>query len=282
MKRSSPSLSKQTAAPEEVYREFATLLDAGFSVRQALEVHAGRLRCLGLEDQTKFLDRIEFSERLGLPIARTCRLVAERFEAAESMRRSLLSAFQAPQSTAKLVAWLPLLSLGVAQLAGLDPLDALVSNHLAQVSVALGAMLLSVGWLIMRRMLAKRAPELSDDVELLDVFADSLQSGLATNDCLNQSMDFVFGGREVGESESWSVVEAKRLVDFATANGVRLADLLRAAASSRRASNRAGQQSAIERLSVQLMIPLGLVVLPAFVLIGVAPVAIGMFARGVQ
>ena len=282
MKRSSPSLSKQTAAPEEVYREFATLLDAGFSVRQALEVHARRLRCLGLEDQTKFLDRIEFSERLGLPIARTCRLVAERFEAAESMRRSLLSAFQAPQSTAKLVAWLPLLSLGVAQLAGLDPLGALVSNHLAQVSVALGAMLLSVGWLIMRRMLAKRAPELSDDVELLDVFADSLQSGLATNDCLNQSMDFVFGGREVGESESWSVVEAKRLVDFATANGVRLADLLRSAASSRRASNRAGQQSAIERLSVQLMIPLGLVVLPAFVLIGVAPVAIGMFARGVQ
>jgi tight adherence protein B len=68
-------------------------------------------------------------------------------------------------------------------------------------------------------------------------------------------------------------------MDYSLTTGSSLRDLLIAQASVRRSQSFASQRLTIERLGVRLMIPLGLVVLPAFVLIGVVPVTVGMLAN---
>ncbi len=276
-------------------RQLATLLDAGLPVARALQELDDPLGRLPLKEKDALLRRITFSADLGLPLAQTLSDMAERIDQRAEVERELESAFAAPRATARLMLWLPLLSLAVAQLAGLGPFQTLARNGLAQASVGAGTLLLAAGWFAMRHMIAKRQPNRADEGELLDLFADTLLSGLSTNDCFELAaahLDEVRASVSLGSREGAASTEAadrdrlrqfgeaRRLMDFAFANGVRLRSLLLATASAQRAQSRAAQREAIERLSVQLMIPLGLVVLPAFVLIGVLPVAIGMLTRG--
>lgn len=275
-------------------RQLATLLDAGLPVARALQELEAPLGRLPLEEKEALLRRITFSADLGLPLVQTLSDMAQRIDQRAEVERELESAFAAPRATARLMLWLPLLSLAVAQLAGLSPFQTLARNGLAQASVGAGALLLATGWFAMRHMIAKRQPNRVDEGELLDLFADTLLSGLSTNDCFELAAAHLDGVRasapsvDRGRAASteaadrnrlWQFGEARRLMDFAFANGVRLRSLLLATAAEHRAQSMAAQREAIERLSVQLMIPLGLVVLPAFVLIGVLPVAIGMFTR---
>ncbi|HEX3003801.1 MAG TPA: type II secretion system F family protein [Angustibacter sp.] len=63
---------------------------------------------------------------------------------------------------------------------------------------------------------------------------------------------------------------------LAERTGASAAELMRRAAADERAARRAAVAVAAGRLGVRLVIPLGLVVLPAFVLLGVVPVVIGL------
>ena len=258
-----------------VLRELVSLLDAGLPTARAVEQLQPQLASLPQGERDMLQRRIDYSIELGLPLIETLSGMAERIELQAEVARELESAFAAPKATARLMLWLPLLSLGVSQLAGLRPFETLAGSGLAQASLGAGALLLAIGWFAMKRMIDKRQPTNCDEAELLDLFADTLLSGLATNDCFELAV-----AHASAVESKWPVAEAKRLIDFAFVNGVRLRALLLATASARRADVRAAQRMAIERLSVQLMIPLGLIVLPAFVLIGVLPVAIGMITRG--
>lgn len=63
---------------------------------------------------------------------------------------------------------------------------------------------------------------------------------------------------------------------LAERTGASAAELLRRAAADDRSARRAAVAVAASRLGVRLVVPLGLTVLPAFVLLGVAPVVIGL------
>jgi tight adherence protein B len=60
-------------------------------------------------------------------------------------------------------------------------------------------------------------------------------------------------------------------------SGLPPAELLRAAAVRERSRQNAAARVAIRRLEVLLVLPAGLCLLPAFVLLGVAPVVIALF-----
>lgn len=72
--------------------------------------------------------------------------------------------------------------------------------------------------------------------------------------------------------------EVREVLEFATAAGVPVVTLLRAEADERRRSARAEAASRAARLESRLLLPLGLCVLPAFVLIGVAPIGIAILS----
>lgn len=75
--------------------------------------------------------------------------------------------------------------------------------------------------------------------------------------------------------------EASRTVAFAHRAGVPAVDLLRAEAWLARHRARTDGRTAAARLSTRLLIPLGVCTLPAFLILGVAPMMLGILRSGV-
>jgi tight adherence protein B len=72
-----------------------------------------------------------------------------------------------------------------------------------------------------------------------------------------------------------------RTVELSSRAGVPAGELLRAEAEEQRRQARADAASRAASLSVRLMLPLGVCVLPAFMLLGVAPLLISVIASTV-
>jgi tight adherence protein B len=70
----------------------------------------------------------------------------------------------------------------------------------------------------------------------------------------------------------------RAVLDFAADAGAPLVSLLRAEADERRRVARAEAAGRSARLETRLLLPLGLCVLPAFVLLGVAPIALAILS----
>ena len=264
---------------------YAALLDAGLGNDEVERELKSLEANLTASEKAQFQRLVSFGRNLGVPMAELLRDSAVRLEQRIEQSRQLESAFAGPKSTAYLVAGLPVLSLAMAQLSGLNPLEALATNGLAQLSFCLGLLLLITGWLVMTRMLARARPANQDPAELLGFFAQSLLSGLPTQECLEASCLQVGIGSnpvtdavKVDRTLQSQFVECLRLLDYSQSSGSSLRKLLLAEASARRSEHFAQQRAAIEKLAVRLMIPLGLVVLPAFVLIGILPVTVGMLS----
>ncbi|KQX61636.1 hypothetical protein [Angustibacter sp. Root456] len=116
------------------------------------------------------------------------------------------------------------------------------------------------------------------DVVLVDLVVAALVAGLpaasavaaARRAAAPESPDAPDGGlHELPEAVHRAFALAER-------TGASAAELLRRAASDERAARRAAVAVAASRLGVRLVVPLGLAVLPAFVLLGVVPVVIGL------
>ncbi|OYX57207.1 MAG: hypothetical protein B7Y93_02920, partial [Micrococcales bacterium 32-70-13] len=60
--------------------------------------------------------------------------------------------------------------------------------------------------------------------------------------------------------------------------GAPLGELARADAAEARAAARAAARETAERLAVRLMLPLGACILPAFLLLGVVPMLLGLLS----
>jgi len=126
---------------------------------------------------------------------------------------------------------------------------------------------------------------------VLELVCAALEAGLPTESALraafaaagdetggNALLGADAGRRTTAASPQW--IAMARALDLADRTGASAAVLLRSAAGDERARRRAGVRLASGRLGVRLVLPLGLAVLPAFVLLGVAPVVLGL-AEGV-
>lgn len=263
----------------EVCSRYSALLDSGISAREIDLQLAEPISQLDDESRARLEKSVAFARNLGIPLAELLRGMAQNSTEFERRQRELRSAFAAPSSTAKIVTGLPLLSIAMAQLAGLNPLAALAFNPLAQLSAGLGAILLSIGWYAMRRLIVRATPSNTDPGQLLELFAQSLLAGLPARASLAAAKNEILGDHnEPDVGLRTQIAEAERLLEFSLRTGGALRQLVLASAELARSENFARQRAAIDRLSIRLMLPLGLVVLPAFVLVGVVPAAIGMFA----
>jgi hypothetical protein len=112
-------------------------------------------------------------------------------------------------------------------------------------------------------------PALSDLV-VTDLVCAALSAGLPTAAAV-AAAHAVAGG--VAPERSLLLTRALALADRTGASAV---VLLQRAAADERAARRRAVATATGRLGVRLVIPLGLTVLPAFVLLGIAPVVLGL------
>lgn len=259
--------------------ELVSLIEAGIPAPQAQLLVAQKLDSLPSTAASQFELVWKLSTRLGGPAASSLNRLAEVFLASEKSRQEVSLAFAAPKATAQLVLGLPFVALGLAQVLGMNPIAAIVGTPMGFISVALGVALLVVGQLWSQRILAKAAPSDRDLGCLIDCTVIGLQAGLPLEQARIAAETAYL---QVFEHEPdpvgvEAILEAGAL---SRRTGAALTQILMGSADRVRERGRYETSNRIARLSIRLMIPLGVAVLPAFVLLSVVPIAISLLSSG--
>ncbi|MGR6742321.1 MULTISPECIES: type II secretion system F family protein [Microbacterium] len=197
---------------------------------------------------------------VGAPLARTLRGMAEALRDAEQARDDIRVALAEPTATARLVGWLPLVAVGLALLLGFDVV-ATVRHPVGATCLVVGALLMATAHLWTRRLVARARPVGGVPGMSAELLAIALSSGVSTR-----------RAEEVLASVDVALAPADReVLGLSTAAGVPAVDLLRATADLERHRARIEGRMRAAQLTSRLLLPLGVCTLPAFLLIGVAP-----------
>jgi tight adherence protein B len=212
----------------------------------------------------------------GAPLASSLRELAGALRDDAQLRREVRAALAGPRASAKLVTTLPLVAVGFGLLLGFDTAGVLFGNPLGWACLVIGGSLLWAGARWNRALASRAAPPTASPGLELDLLAIAMSSGASVDGAMAVT------GRAIAEhvpsaaptDTVWR--DAASTVGLATKAGAPIADLLRAEAYRQRRVARAEGAVRAAALSVRLMIPLGVCILPAFVLLGVAPLMISV------
>jgi tight adherence protein B len=268
----------------DVVRKISALISAGLPTNQAKDICAAEISDFAVSDRKQFDLVWGISVILGGPIVLALNRMAEVFDRNQNNATEVQLAFAGPQSTAKLVMWLPALSLVLAQLVGMNPLAAIFGSILGALSVSLGAGLMVAGRYWTKRLLARAlpnpaTPEAIDRGAYLDCVLIGLQAGLPLSKSRQIALaqfESAFGVPPLEQN----FVALDSAAELSRTTGAALSEILSANADAFRSAQRFEISSRISRLGVQLMIPLGVAVLPAFVLLSIVPIAISLLSQG--
>ena len=254
-------------------RELANLISAGIPPALALQLTSVRL-----EDSPELALHWSLASDLGAPIAASLNLLAKNLESNLQSRRKIQLAFETPRLTAKLIAWLPVAGIILAQLLGLNPLGAILSNALALISVLIGSSLLVAGNYWSKRLLAQSEPSLNDPGLYADGVAVALDAGLPPG-VANKEVRARFSAHLGHEPQREKVEQAQQLLDLAIRTGASAVSLLRNLSAQLRRDQEFEQHDQISKLNIKLLLPIGVTILPAFGLLTIVPVAFGFLAN---
>lgn len=229
--------------------KFGALMSAGVNLPSALELTGFRI------DGEKPLERmLMWAIDTGAPIkVVTSRLVAFELDM-ERFKLELETANAVPIATRKLLLWLPALSLAIGQLAGFGSVAAIFQPiGLFAFVIALGLVALGVKWssyLLAPLMIEPRHPGF---------------------DLMKFSLTLASGG-PLTESNNPDIRE---LVSLSRQTGAPLGELVQNEIEL--VTHRALQQSMAKakRMSIELLVPMSLTVLPAFLILTIVPMLIG-------
>jgi tight adherence protein B len=255
--------------------EITALLRSGTSAKVAMrQLQTNHLSEYQLK-QFQFIWEVatESGGHLALALDR----LTEVFRAQQRQFSELAIAFASPKATANLILLLPLAAVIFSELLGLSALAASFGTALGAVSVGLGLLLLIVARISSLRMLEKAKPREADPGAFLDAVAIGLSAGLSPKAAATLA-------RTKSKQQFSQDVPADQLTIFWDAvkvseqSGIALNGLLLARADTLRHRLWSNHRSSLAKLSVSLLIPLGLAALPAFVFLAVVPVGIGLFS----
>jgi tight adherence protein B len=218
------------------------------------------------------------AERTGAPVGPTLRALAGALRRAASGDRAVRVALAGPRTSANVVLALPVLGVVLGSLWGIDTTAVLLGSPVGWVCGTSALLLVGVGRAWSARLVRAATPEGGVPGVLLDAWAVALAGGGSWTSAASAV-------REAMCDRPSRSVEADRLretLDLARRAGVPAAALLRAAADDVRDDVAADALAAAERLGVRLVLPLGTCVLPAFVLVGVVPVVVGILSSTVS
>ena len=209
----------------------------------------------------------------GAPLAPTLRRFAEVLRSLEQGRREVEVALAGPLATSRVVLVLPAIGLLFGTLLGFDALRILATTAPGWICVAAGGSLVLAGVRWNRRLI--RAARTVDPtpglaLELLAIAVSggaSLDRSCALADRILIDTGLPALGRD-----------ADPVLAFSRAAGVPAAALLHAEADELRRAARAEGQRRAAQLGTRLLLPLGVCILPAFIVLGVAPMLLAIIA----
>ena len=256
---------------------------------------------------------LRMSESAGAPLATSLERAAEHAEERIDALLGRQSALAAPRATGRILSWLPLLGVGLGVLMGSDPVGVLTGSVLGVLTGMLGLGLAFAGrrWtaaLVHRAEVesvrtvnagseaekpaspADAAPV--DTALVLELLAAQLRAGLAPLAALgtlaealnSRPLHAVCQRLQMGSGwgSAWSGPAAGTFGELRDAlapaytGGAPSTALLLSLADAHRLSERRAAERAAGKLSVALVVPLGLCSLPAFICLGIVPILISL------
>lgn len=251
---------------------------------------------------------LRMSESAGAPLATSLERAAEHAEERIDALLGRQSALAAPRATGRILSLLPLLGLGLGVLMGSDLVGVLTGSVLGALTGLLGLGLAFAGrrWtaaLVHRAEVestraghtggeqALNAPAV-DTALVLELLAAQLRAGLAPLAALgtlaealnSRPLHTVCQRLQMGSGwgSAWSGSAAGTFGELRDAlapaytGGAPSTALLLSLADAHRLSERRAAERAAGKLSVALVVPLGLCSLPAFICLGIVPILISL------
>ncbi len=207
---------------------------------------------------------------VGAPLGDVLRGIADALQDAEATSDDVRIALAEPASTARLMLWLPLVGVLLGIALGFDTLAVLTTSPLGIACLVAGVLLTALAriWTSALVRRAQPAPGIPGmDAELLAV---ALTGGASIARARQLVADEQLGDAVDGAG-------CERVLRLSQAAGVPAVELLRAHAAESRRSARVHGRVAAARLGSRLLLPLGACTLPAFLLLGVAPLILSVF-----
>jgi tight adherence protein B len=211
------------------------------------------------------------AETVGAPLAPSLRRFAEALRDAQETRDDVAVAMADPASTARLVGWLPLVAIALSLALGFD-IAATVTQPAGVACAIAGALLMLAAHRWSARLVAKAQPPAALPGVQADIVAIALSSGVSIDRAL--AVVAAAGG---GDPDA-DTLDVLALSQRAGAPAV---DLLRATAVETRRRSRTDGRLRAARLGSRLLLPMGLCTLPAFLLLGVAPMLLSVLAGSI-
>jgi len=211
---------------------------------------------------------------VGAPMAQSMRRLAAALREGAEVVREIQAALVGPASASKLIMYLPIAALGLGVLLGFNPLEFLLFQPLGWICVAVALFLIYSAKKWTARLTARATPLSWNPGLRAELTAMALGGGISIERA-QQLVDVELGLADASGSETADIARVLALAEDA---GVPAAELLRAEAERQRYDARAAGQAGAQRLGVQLLLPLGLCVLPAFVLVGVVPLIVSVLS----
>lgn len=212
----------------------------------------------------------EIATTVGAPLAEVLRIIAESLRDAASAADDVRIALAEPAGTARLLLWMPLAGLLLGFALGFDTVGVIVGNPLGAACVVTGLLLVLAARLWTRRLLRRAAPEPGTPGIRAELVAVALAGGASIDRSLRLVAESSAGG---GTEEG-----IRSVLELSRAAGVPAVELLRASAAQDRHAARVHGRLRAAKLSTRLLIPLGVCTLPAFLLLGVAPMLLSVLA----
>lgn len=215
--------------------------------------------------------------QFGAPLGPALRELSLSLRSVAGLLRARTAAMAGPKLTARVITVLPFAGLLLAAALGTDVLGAL-SSPLGLTGVLAGAALIAVAAAWSRWLLWRSVPTDWMPGAVLDLMALAVAGGASVPAA---RAAVLATATDLGLPTARDLPALDRIVALAAAAGVPLTGLLRAEAEQRRREERSVAELAGETLAITLLLPLGVCVLPAFLLLAVAPILIAVVSSTV-
>lgn len=235
----------------------------GMPLTEAIEAEGGAWRDLAAA--------WEIATTVGAPLADVLRTIAESLRDAAAAADDVRIALAEPAGTARLLLWMPFAGLLIGFALGFDTLGVIVGTPAGAACVVLGLLLVLAARAWTRRLLKAAQPVLGTPGIQAELVAIALAGGASVDRALRLVAETPAGDRD-GDAR------VQRVLALSRSAGVPAVELLRAAAAQERHLSRIDGRLRAVRLSIRLLIPLGVCTLPSFLLLGVAPLLLSVLA----
>jgi tight adherence protein B len=194
----------------------------------------------------------------------------ERYDAERAVRATIL----APVYTQRLLMGLPLLGLLLSAAMGVDAVGFLTSSGLGWMATVLAVLLMVGAWRWSRAMIRDALPGPGFLSPALDLLAIATSGG-ASPEAARSRVDDALSKHGLSSPDDDTL---DKLPALSRRVGIPLRALAVAEASWMRARAKADATERAAALSVKILLPLGALVLPAFVIVGVIPIVFALLS----